>query len=482
MTDRANSTNLPTFDFFQGAMLYSAVGDALGWPTEYGYTHKNRGLKPFYEVPLAGFVEWRQLYAGWSGYEEPVRAGEYSDDTQLTLAIARCISVTGQIDAERFAYEELPLWLQYQRGGGQTLKVAARLLLDRELVWNNNFYDTGGRLYTQAGANGAAMRNLPVALANVGDEHGIVKNSFVNAIVTHGHPRAILGTVLYGLAVNYALIHAGGSVTDTLIEYLSSNIQSIESMIEGDLSLAEWVRQWDKHSKEPFWSTFKRTRLEATRFLEGISRFPTHLDYYKFIGARNPLYKGSGLATVCAAIYLFLHFHDQPEMALATSANTFGSDTDTIAAFLGALLGAYHGRSAASMPQVLLNSVQDHDYLLYLPEHLHSIAAHRQREQGVEEQKLSRRDDIYRRIENWEMNYFLNMFRSTGVTDDKVIHPILGDGTIIERVERAIPEKDFDVKLVRVQFTCGQSCLFRSKVEKDGRISESLLSGSDGVH
>jgi len=95
MIDSANTTNPPLLDFFQGAMLYSAVGDALGWPTEYGYTYKNRGLKPFYEVPLAGFVEWRQLYAGWSGYEEPVRAGEYSDDTQLTLAIARCISVTG---------------------------------------------------------------------------------------------------------------------------------------------------------------------------------------------------------------------------------------------------------------------------------------------------------------------------------------------------------------------------------------------------
>jgi len=38
----SKQTNIPTLDRFQGALLCSAIGDALGWPTEFLDPHGNR--------------------------------------------------------------------------------------------------------------------------------------------------------------------------------------------------------------------------------------------------------------------------------------------------------------------------------------------------------------------------------------------------------------------------------------------------------
>jgi ADP-ribosylglycohydrolase len=94
---------------FRGAILGLAVGDALGWPNEFP-GHRTK--------PATRFIEWEKLVGGrfW-GYRDRILPGEYSDDTQLTLALARSVLRTGGLDVEKFAYEELPLWLQYERGG-----------------------------------------------------------------------------------------------------------------------------------------------------------------------------------------------------------------------------------------------------------------------------------------------------------------------------------------------------------------------------
>src|SRR6266853_2975960 len=161
--------SIPSLDRFQGAMLCSTVGDALGWPTEFLKPDGNH--KPPFELPVHDFVQWKKLVGGrWWGYEQKIAPGEYSDDTQLTLAVARCITEDGEFEPERFAYEELPLWLQYERGGGKSVKTAARKLIGKNASWLRNFYKQGDLNYKNAGANGAAMRNLPIALVSVGDE------------------------------------------------------------------------------------------------------------------------------------------------------------------------------------------------------------------------------------------------------------------------------------------------------------------------
>ncbi len=105
----------------KGAMLGTAIGDALGWPNE--PRAKNR--KKRIEV-TDHFVEWTRSSNNPHWYDEKILPGEYSDDTQLTLSVARSI-ITG--DWERFlAEKELPFWLRYERGGGGALLKAAKTL------------------------------------------------------------------------------------------------------------------------------------------------------------------------------------------------------------------------------------------------------------------------------------------------------------------------------------------------------------------
>lgn len=466
--------SVPPLDRFQGAVLFSTIGDALGWPTE--FLKPPNGHKPPFELPLQDFVSWKKLVGGkWWGYEEKIAQGQYSDDTQLSLAVARCITETGEFEPERFAYEELPLWLQYERGGGRSVKTAARKLIGKNASWLQNFYKQGDLDYKSAGANGAAMRNLPIALANVHNEQRIVKDSFLNAIITHGHPRAILGAILFGLAVNYILTISGEVHTEAFIDYLRNGMDQVGRAVADDDRITGWIRRWDRDNRSSelsFNSSFNKVRQEALSYLGGIQKFISAdaKTYYTFVGALNPASKGSGLGTVCAAIYLFLRYIDRPEEALTTAVNTFGSDTDTISVFLGALLGAYHGIKA--IPVHLLSKVQDHDYLLKTAGRLHSIAAEEQLEKLAASQTVERRN-AYFRILAWEIGLH-DMFWDAIEVGEVVVHPTLGRGTIIDKDVKPIKREGYVAKLIHINFDCGQSCIFHSRVENNDKVSESL--------
>ncbi|GHO72603.1 hypothetical protein KSD_03740 [Ktedonobacter sp. SOSP1-85] len=453
-------------------MLFSAIGDALGWPTEFLDASGRR--KPSFTVPVTDFVQWQKLVGGkWWGYEEVIEPGSYSDDTQLALAVARCINDVGIFETALFAYEELPLWLQYERGGGRTVKTAARNLISRNVDWLHNFYKQGDLNYSNAGANGAAMRNLPITLVNVGNEEQIIKDSFFNAIITHGHPRAIIGAMLFGLATNYVLTMPDAIKPEVMVEYLISEIERAGRAVAGDVSVAKWISAWERENKETtFRSSFHKYRQEAISYLKSIGE---HIDtdpksYYAFIGALSPETKGSGVATVCAAIYLFLKYADQPKDAILASANVFGSDTDTVGTFLGALLGAHNGLKA--IPDYLLMRVQDREYLCKTAERLHSIALKKQRGQLAKALSVDRQE-TYKKILAWETS-LSNMFLGKVDETKLVAHPALGSGKIIQRLEKPIQREGYVARLIHVQFDCGQSCIFHSRIEKGNKISESL--------
>ena len=472
--------NIPSLEKFQAALLLSTIGDALGWPTE--FIKPLGGYRPPFELPVHGFVKWTKLVGGkWWGYEDEISPGAYSDDTQLALAVSRCITDRGEFQPERFAYEELPLWLQYERGGGKSVKTAARKLVGKKASWIGNFYKQGDLNYRSAGANGAAMRNLPIALVNVTNEPEMIKASFLNSVITHGHPRAILGSILFGLAVNYALITSAGISTKPMISYLREQMSQIGKFVSRDENIVMWIQQWeyDENGKKlSFKEDFNKVYDEAIIFLEGIHQYTSKdpKDYYEYIGALKAETKGSGLATVCAAIYLFLRYSDAPEEALITAVNMFGSDTDTIGIFLGALLGAHHGLRA--IPTNLAEEVQDHSYLLKTAKRLHAIATGEQQEKVIATQKTQRRD-AYFKILAWEIGLH-EMFWDALEEEDIVVHPTLGRGAISGKVERPMKREGYVAKLISVQFDSGQSCTFHSRVQNNDKVSESLA--EDVVH
>jgi hypothetical protein len=55
-----------------------------------------------------------------------------------------------------------------------------------------------------------------------------------------------------------------------------------------------------------------------------------------------------------------------------------------------------------------------------------------------------------------------------------VVHPTIGQGTIVRKDVREIPREGYVAKLIKVAFDCGQSCVFHSRVENNLIVSESL--------
>jgi ADP-ribosylglycohydrolase len=452
-------------------MVLSAVGDALGWATEF----LKPGKKAPFAFPLRDFARWEKFVGGrWWGYKDEIAPGDYSDDTQLTLAVARCIASTGHFQPERFAYSELPLWLHYERGGGRSVKAAARSLIQRKTDWLHNFYKQGALDYRQAGANGAAMRNLPVALASLGNAPQLVRDSFFNAIITHGHPRAILGTILFGFAVQYALTDTYGT-PGQMLEYLQDHIEDAGRLVANDERITTWIISWEERGKAPrasFKTLFANIRTETHHYLSAIR---AHTEgpleaYYRFVGALAPETKGSGISTVCAALFLFFRSNYHSHENLYGAVNLLGSDTDTIASFLGALLGARYGKSI--IPKHLLEQLQDRDYLLKIASWLYAIIA----EESVEideEQEPMTKEEAYLRIFTWEIDLHA-MFWDELDIGDTLTHPTLGRGHITRKEVRKINREGYIAKLIYVTFDCGQTCVFHSRVEDNERVTESL--------
>lgn len=473
MDTQSNVLSSGIRDKVKGALVFSAVGDALGWPTEFG-RYPAEVEKRFGKRYLEDFISWEKMIGGkYWGYRETIKEGEYSDDTQLTLAVYRCIDENGDFNPDKFAYFELPLWLHYERGGGKTIKMAARKLNQSSKEWLNNFYTTKELSYRNAGANGAAMRVLPIALVNINNETRLYRDTFINSIITHGHPRAILGSVIYSSIVNF-LVKEKAFSNESLFQYLRDTINNFSESFKGDDFIQKWVKEWDKKPLNGmgFKELFKNTRNESIDYLEGMKE-RIKLDdreFYKFTGALSDAYRGSGISTVLVAIYLFIKYLDNPEKAIYTAVNMLGSDTDTIANFVGGLLGAYYGLSV--IPTKLIDRLQDKDYLLRLGEDLYNMITGETIKKYVSS-KTFKRYDAYLKIMAWEIGLH-EMFWDALHEGETIMHPALGKGVIKNKRVEALRREDYQVKLIEVSFDSGQTCVFHSRVSKDGELSESL--------
>jgi len=366
---------------FINSIFLSAIGDALGWITEFEKTAENIETKYKTSV-ITGFYEWEKYVGGrFNGYLDKIKAGSYSDDTQLLLSVARSIKPDGSLDNYYFSKIELPAWLLYARGAGRTIKNAARKIERKSAQWNSNFftYKAGNSTldYKDSGANGAAMRILPIALGNHKEEEKIKEQIFSNSIVTHGHPRAIAGAILYGIAVNSILKFEKNKFNYE--EFLTEIGKNIESKFELSFLHKEeylsWLNKWNKNSSTKFEDIYEKTVIEILNYLRETYKFlrdnKDTKAALKSFGCYSPETKGSGVSTVVAGIYLACKFFNNPEKAIISAVNSIGTDTDSIAAFTGGLIGALY--SEIIIPKKW-TSIQDADYLEKMAGNLYLIS------------------------------------------------------------------------------------------------------------
>jgi hypothetical protein len=141
-----------------------------------------------------------------------------------------------------------------------------------------------------------------------------------------------------------------------------------------------------------------------------------------------------------------------------------------ISAFLGGILGSRHGLDA--VPKHLLEKIQDRDYLLKTANRLHAITIGESSDEVSVGEELERQD-AYVRMMAWEIGLH-EMFWDAIETGGQVVHPTLGRGTITSKEARKIAREGYMAKLIHINFDCGQSCVFHSRVQSDGKVSESL--------
>lgn len=296
-------------EYFRGALIGTAIGDALGRPAE---GCSSTDLRQRYGR-LQDFKPW----AGWQAGPK----GTVTDDTQLTVCVAEClVSHNGQLDPEDLA-RRFVAWLPVGRGKGSTCAEAVDALT-RGVPW----YEAGVR----SAGNGAAMRAAPVGLAHLEDVNGLRQDAALSAFVTHVHPMAIVSAVAHAwLVARLATTPPGTLDRDGLVGELCSAISDLH----------------DPGEVERDWQSRRGKTGDRVRLRERLAEVPNWLRASPE-EASEWFYSGAFvLESLPMALWHFLRSSDDPEEAVV-GAVMGGHDADTVASMTGAYVGAYLGEDA----------------------------------------------------------------------------------------------------------------------------------------
>ncbi len=305
---------------FQGALMGTFTGDALGMPFE--------GLS-------AG-----KIARGFGRIEDMVEArlgaGTYTDDTEMMIGLAEILAEHGHVQPQALA-GRLVYNFNGDRGyGGGSLKVLRAL--KEGVPW-----DQAPKAAFAEGSmgNGAAMRIAPVGVLNHHDLEQLEKEAEISAKVTHTHPLGVEGAKLQALAVGLAAKEDSKERVDS----------------------ARFLEELKIYTKE---TSFNNALNCADRLL---ARYHDPETIANELG--NEV---TALRSVPASIYCFLKFNGDFKKSVS-EAVSLGGDTDTIGAMTGALAGAHLGVNAipAEWLDALENGEKGRDYVMELGRRLYKI-------------------------------------------------------------------------------------------------------------
>jgi ADP-ribosylglycohydrolase len=286
---------------FLGCLVGCAVGDALGAPFEGYWEHQLPGRNAL----LSGFAEVE-------GYPR----GQYTDDTQLTLATVESIVRRGSLEPADVARSIASLWkTQSVVGPGGACTFAANAFL-RTRDWT-----TCGAPVGQAG-NGTAMRPAALGLYFLGDPERLPGLVADVSRITHHDPRSVAGGVAIAKAAHLLatidILDEGsfcGSIAGAIRPYeeaFAGLIEDLPSRIREDRDTALHAIAWAGSARPEF------SRPVITPFV---------------------------VPTVLASLWAVLRNPSSWSGAVA-EAIRLGGDVDTLGAIVGALMGTRLGVSA----------------------------------------------------------------------------------------------------------------------------------------
>lgn len=269
-------------DRFQGCLLALAVGDALGAPLEF---MSRAEIKARYGRVVD------MMSGGWLGLE----AGEYTDDTEMMLCIARSLVEKGRWDPQDAA-QRFGRW--FEGGPKDVGRITAQALeaLKAGARWDEAGEIAHRLLGGKSAGNGSIMRCAPIGLLYCCDTDRLISSSVESSRITHWAPQARWGAA----ALNLAIAQLVCGRREGLIEEVAKRVE------------------------EPVIGEALRKTASLTYDQVPNSGYVVH--------------------TLQAAWWCFEKTTSLEE-AVITAVN-LGGDADTIGAVCGALAGAYYGKDA----------------------------------------------------------------------------------------------------------------------------------------
>ena len=294
MDKRENLESLRTMIL---AVIYGlAVGDALGVPVEF---------------------EERDTYSltdmiGYGTYQQP--PGTWSDDTSLTLALMEHLGKESDLNGLMDKFVAYRNGYLTPFGNCFDIGIATNEAIERYL--SGIFPEECGGQDESSNGNGALMRISPLVFllmkkSNLIEQVELIKKY---TMVTHGHPRSIVASIIYLFLLKDMLFN------DSLPEVLASVQIKLEEIFSQN---SEYWEEYENYFKEIFDKEFyhkSREEIKSTGYV---------VDTLKAclwcIGTTNS-FKDAVLKAV-----------------------NLGEDTDTIGAITGTLAGAKY--SFESIPK-----------------------------------------------------------------------------------------------------------------------------------
>ena len=308
-------------DKFQASMLGYAIGDALAAPIEDVYRSAEEG-----EEPITDYIK-----AFPSHPVSHLQPGQYSDETQTMLIIAKCLVEKGGFSLNELVNSFVD-WFHLQkkrsewRFPGNTLMKSCRKLATGT-PWNQ-----AGHM--SAGIN-ACCRTLPYALAFFRSEP-LLKNAIEKSCrITHIDPKAFGTSMAFASVIGLGLENA-----ELAPDYIMNRA------IEKSQPFATEMVKKMKLVKDSM-------RLEPAAAIENIGNSGYCLDSFPM------------------ALYWFLKSEGRFDEMIVNAANG-GGDADAIAAMAGAMFGAWYGLGA--IPEKWFDKLENFQVIRQLGCDLYRIA------------------------------------------------------------------------------------------------------------
>ncbi|MFX1465557.1 MAG: ADP-ribosylglycohydrolase family protein [Promethearchaeota archaeon] len=296
---------------FIGALLGTAVGDAIGMPFE-GLTSQEVNVKCTKPIEMQ---------------EGRLPKGSYTDDTELAIGIAESlITNKGLVNKNHILYRFKENFNRKRGYGFGTIKILQKKANAKTLFGTGSY------------GNGAAMRIAPISFVYYDSPTNLSKAVTKCSEITHAHVLGIEGAQIQANAIAIAL----RSIPSTHSLDTTKFVKELLGFVKQD------IYQQKLHKILSLLSKKSDHQLVIGELGNGVEAFNS----------------------VPSAVFSFLTNLNSFEDAV-TYAVCLGRDTDTIAAMTGAISGAYLGVEA--IPKRWIDYLENKDYIKDLAERLFQL-------------------------------------------------------------------------------------------------------------